>query len=147
MTEKEFMSQVWRPYDTVTVDGGMKGRVTSVCFPTRSVRVTLSKEVHDWFKCDMIVEHQSITGEATDADIIEMLHNKLMKAQEHIDQQQLYIENMKSNMEGNTLATLRKSINNLTGAVQEKKKKTERVEKLLDAIEETLRKFEADHAV
>lgn len=147
MTEKEFMSQVWRPYDTITVDGGMKGRIVAVSFATKSVKVRLTKEVQEWFRYDAIVEHTSVTGETTDAGIIEMLHNKLMEAQDRVDKQQLYIENMKVKIEDNTLASLRKSINNLTGALVEKKKKTERVEKALDIIEETIRKFEADHAV
>ena len=39
MTEQQFLQQVWRPYDSITTDTGIKGRVQNVCFPTRSVRI------------------------------------------------------------------------------------------------------------
>lgn len=128
MTEKDFLRQIWRPYDTVEIDGGMKGRVTSVCFPTRSVRITINKEVHDWFKCEMIVSHTSAGGETDDLEMIANLHEKLMKAidanekkDKRIADQQAIIEKQNEKLSGKPddgqLKKLRKATNKIADAM------------------------------
>jgi len=140
MTEQEFLRQVWRPYDTVTIDG-MTGRVTSVCFSTRSVKASLSKDVHDWFKYDLIDEHQSIKGLPDDDAIIEDLHNKLMAANKRIEEQQAIIEKQneklaKDPMDG--LKNLRKAINEIGGSLAAKQKRIAQAESAIDRIHKYL---------
>ena len=124
MTEQEFLRQVWRPYDTVTIDG-MTGRVTSVCFSTRSVKASLSKDVHDWFKCDMIDEHKSIKGLPDDDALIEDLHNQIMRKDKRIEEQQAIIEKQNEKLAGvpkDELKKLRKHVTRLgssLGAVEQ----------------------------
>ena len=144
------MRQIWRPLDTVTVDGGIKGRVISVSFATKSVKVQVSKEVHEWFKYDLIDEHQSIKGLPDDDAIIEDLHNKLMAANKRNDDQQKIIDDYKKKMEDlkqraatSSVTTLRKQVNVLIADLVVKKKligsiesATTRINDVLDKIEE-----------
>lgn len=121
MTEKEFMRQVWRPLDTVTVDGGIKGRVISVSFATKSVKVQVSKEVHEWFKYDLIDEHQSIKGLPDDDAIIEDLHNKLMAANKRNEDLQAIVTELKMKVNGDAkqeeLRKIRKASNKIFDAM------------------------------
>ena len=136
MTEKEFLRQVWRPYDTVTVDGGMKGRVTSVCFPSRSVKVTLSQEVHEWFKCDMIVSHTSAGGGTEDAEIIQDLHNKLMAANDRNDKLQEMVTDLKMKVNGDAkqeeLRKIRKASNKIFDAMNSIDSKLRHIDEYLN---------------
>ena len=50
MTEQEFMKHVWRPYDTVEVIGDITGAVLNVCFPVKSVNISLPGGAAQWFK-------------------------------------------------------------------------------------------------
>lgn len=149
MTEKEFMRQIWRPLDTVTVDGGIKGRVISVSFATKSVKVQVSKEVHEWFKYDLIDEHQSIKGLPDDDAIIEDLHNKLMAANKRNDDQQKIIDDYKKKMEDlkqraatSSVATLRKQVNVLIADLVVKKKLIESIESATTRINDVLDRIE-----
>jgi hypothetical protein len=121
MTENEFLRQVWRPYDTVEIDGGMKGRVTSVCFPSRSCKVTISQEVHEWFKCDMIVSHTSAAGATEDVAIIQELHDKLMAANKRNDDLQDIVTELKMRVNGDAkqeeLRKIRKASNKIFDAM------------------------------
>lgn len=140
MTEQEFMRQVWRPYDTVTIDG-MTGRVTSVCFPTRSVRVTLSKEVHDWFKCDMIEEHKSVRGLPDDDSIIADLHNKLMAANRRIEEQQAIIDKQNEKLSADPsvgLKNLRRFVTEVRDALASKQKRMAQAISAMDSIHKWL---------
>lgn len=141
MTEKEFMRQVWRPLDTVTVDGGIKGRVISVSFATKSVKVQVSKEVHEWFKYDLIDEHQSIKGLPDDDAIIEDLHNKLMAANKRNEDLQAIVNVQneklaKDPMDG--LKNLRKAINEIGGSLAAKQKRMAQAESAIDRIHKWL---------
>ena len=88
MTEQEFMKHVWRPYDTVEVIGDITGAVLNVCFPVKSVKISLPGGAAQWFKCHDIVQHISRTDTPDDMSIIEDLHNKLMAANKRNDNQQ-----------------------------------------------------------
>ena len=145
MTEQEFMRQVWRPYDSVEVDGGMKGRVTSVCFPTRSVKVSINKEVHEWFKCEMIVAHSSAAGQTDDVAIIEDLHNKLMASNERNNNLQsiVNIQNEKIAKlqeaanevpEDKNLKKIKKSINTITNTLDGVNARFDNIRKLLSEM-------------
>ena len=150
MTEQEFMKHVWRPYDTVEVIGDITGAVLNVCFPVKSVKISLPGGAAQWFKCHDIVQHISRTDTPDDMSIIEDLHNKLMAANKRNDDQQKIIDDYKKKMEDlkqraatSSVATLRKQVNVLIADLVVKKKligsiesATARINDVLDRIEE-----------
>ena len=141
MTEKEFMRQVWRPLDTVTVDGGIKGRVISVSFATKSVKVQVSKEVHEWFKYDLIDEHQSIKGLPDDDAIIEDLHNKLMAANKRNEDLQAIVEKQNDMLSVDPsvgLKNLRKFVTEVRDALASKQKRMAQAVSAMDSIHKWL---------
>lgn len=95
MTEQEFLRQVWRAYDTVELDCGLRRKVLNVCFPTRSVQVSLDKDNREWFRCELIVSHQSVTGEPDDISIINDLQEKWMKATKKNEELEQLVEKQK----------------------------------------------------
>jgi len=140
MTEQEFLRQVWRPYDTVIVDG-MTGRVTTICFSSRSVKATLSKDVHEWFKYDMIEEHQSIKGFSDDDAIVEDLHNKLIAANKRNEDLQRIVDTQKeklSNDPSEGLKKLRKFVTEVRDALATKQKRVQQAISAMDAIHKWL---------
>jgi len=136
------MRHVWRPYDTVELENGIKGRVLNVCFSTRSVRVPIGQGVSEWFKCDAIVKHNSVTGEPTDIEIIEDLHNKLMAANKRNEDLQLIKVKLESQISKCNTGELRRCVNILANALVEKKKTIESIEKAVARINESLDKNE-----
>lgn len=138
MTEQDFLRQVWRPYDTVEIDGGMKGRVTSVCFPTRSVRATINKEVHDWFRCEMIVSHTSAGGETDDLEMIANLHDKLMKAIDANEKKDKCIKALQEKLDSNPnqaeLQKLRKALNRISDATNSIESKMTQIDAYLEKL-------------
>lgn len=145
MTEQEFMTQVWRPFDTVEIEGGIKGRVINVCFSSRSVKVPIGNGCADWFGCKLIVSHQSNTGNVDDAGIIESLHNRLMAANDRNDAQQRIIEQQREKIqsfndkiEHASNSALRKSVNILAASLVTKKKTIEDIDKAVARINEML---------
>lgn len=145
MTEQEFMKQIWRPFDTVEIEGGIKGRVLNVCFTTRSVKVPIGNGCADWFDCKLIISHQSNTGNVDDAGIIESLHNRLMAANDRNDAQQRIIEQQREKIQSlndkiaNASNTaLRKSVNIIAASLVTKKKTIEDIDKAVARINELL---------
>jgi hypothetical protein len=141
MTKQEFMRQIWRPYDTVEIEGGAVGKVTTVCFPTRSVKVTLSDNVHEWIECELIVSHTSVVGNPDDLAIIEDLHEKLVKAEEKNEQMQVLVKNkvtevncLKESLNRNPPKDILKAINGLNGALIERKTTVAALENALRRI-------------
>lgn len=137
MTESDFLRQVWRAYDSVELDNGIKGRVINVCFPTRSVRVNLPTGGAEWFRFDMIVEHKSATGEPDDISIIADLHNRLMKAEQKNENLQKIIDEQKDKLGADPnegLSTLRKSLNEIDSSFVVKKKRLEKIDKAIERI-------------
>jgi preprotein translocase subunit YajC len=156
MTNQEFMRQIWRPFDTVELEGGIIGRVTSVCFPTKSVKVTINKDVHDWITHDCIVGHISVTGDPDDLAVIEDLHDKLMKAEKLNEDLQVLARNNLARAERaeklndelrseygkmpkvqliDSIHKLTKAFNVINANTIEKKKTIERLENSLNTIE------------
>jgi hypothetical protein len=141
MTKQEFMRQIWRPYDTVELEGGAVGKVTTVCFPTRSVKVTISDNVHEWIECELIVSHTSVVGNPDDLAIIEDLHEKLVKAEEKNEQMQVLVKNkvtevncLKESLNRNPPKDILKAINGLKGALIERKTTVAALENALRRI-------------
>ena len=65
MTEKDFLKQVWRPYDKITTADGVPGKVLGVSFTTKSVRAFISG-APEWVSCTLIETHT--TGKGDDVD-------------------------------------------------------------------------------
>ena len=137
MTEKEFMQQLWRPYDMVSVEGGIKGRVVNVCFSTRSVRVSMKNGTPEWFKCDLIIEHTSQSG-TTDLKIIDELREKVLRADRKIHDLELEREKLQEKLQRSVNDDILRCLNMIKEGLTEKKKKIEKVENGLAEIERLL---------
>ena len=151
MTEQEFMKHVWRPYDTVEVVGDITGAVLNVCFPTKSVKVSLTGGAAQWFNCRDIVRHISRTDTPDDMSIIEDLHSKLMAANKRNDDQQKIIDDYKEKLSdlqqrfGNSSVTvLRKQVNVLIADLVVKKKLIESIESATTRINDVIDKIEEE---
>lgn len=142
MTEQEFVRQVWRAFDTVEIEGGIKGKVLNVCFSTRSVRIPVANGVPEWVRCELIVKHTSGTAAVEDAGIIEDLHNKLMAANKRNDDLQAIVDDLKAKMNNSNISNLRKSVNVLAGNLILKKKTIERIDEAVTRINALLDKEE-----
>lgn len=138
MTEKEFLQQVWRPYDTVTIDNGIKGRVQNVCFPTRSVRIKMPEGSPEWFRCELIVEHKSATGETDDLGIISDLHQKLMEANKTIESLQKTNAQQAEKINSVCAGELIRNVNMILSQLAEKKKRIAKIEDCMIEIEEAV---------
>lgn len=151
MTEQEFMKHVWRPYDTVVLIGDINAAVTTVCFPTKSVKVALGNNTYKWFKCADIEKHISRTDTPDDMSIIEDLHNKLMAANKRNDKQQEIITNYKEKLadlqqRSNTssVTALRKQVNVLIADLVVKKKLIESIESATTRINDVIDRIEEE---
>lgn len=140
MTEKEFLQQVWRPYDVVVFDNGVKARVLNVCFSTRSVKVKMPGDnLSEWFRCEFIDTHTTQKGEeATDAAIIEDLHNKLMAANDRIEAQQHIIDDLNEKMKSSRLKELTATVETLRQGITVKAKKLEKIDNALAKLDELI---------
>ena len=144
MTEREFLQQVWRPYDTVVIENGIKGRVHSICFRTRSVRIQMPQGAPEWFNCDMIVEHKSSTGATEDLAIIEELHTKIMEQEKRIENLQEENSRMKQKLESRNIEAIGKNLNEIAVSINLKKKRIEKLESCLAEIEATLQTIQQE---
>lgn len=142
MTEQEFMKHVWRPYDTVEVIGDITGAVLNVCFPVKSVKISLPGGEAQWFMCRDIVQHISRTDTPDDMSIIEDLHNKLMAANKRNDDLQAIVYDLKAKMSNSNISNLSKSVNVLAGNLILKKKTIERIDEAVTRINALLDKIE-----
>lgn len=138
MTEREFLQQVWRPYDTVTIENGIRGRVANVCFHTRSVRVQMPQGLPEWFKFDMITEHKSATGAPEDLAIIEDLTMRLDEANRRIETMQAENSRMKAKLESRNMEAIGKNLNEISTVIALKKKRIEKLESCMAEIETIL---------
>ena len=94
MTEKEFLSQVWRPHDKITTTDGIPGKVLGVSFTTKSVRAFISG-APEWVSFALIETHA--TGKGGNADeeaLIDSLREKVIKADERIRKLELEREQL-----------------------------------------------------
>ena len=142
MTEQEFSRQVWRMYDQITTADGVKGKVLQVAFNTKSVRAYISGSP-EWVKCELIETHTTGRGgDGDDTAIIEELNNKVMSQAEPLqrkpeEERRLLQEKISRNYLGELL----RAVNVMQQGLQERKKKTQKVEDSLTAIADVIKKL------
>lgn len=146
MTEKEFITHVWRPYDVVSIEGiADRLRVINVCFNTRSVRVKMPGDgMAEWFHCELILSHTTQRGEAADdAAIIEELNNLILKADDIIIGLRNENKQLQEKLSGgnNYEADILRCLNMIKEGLTEKKKKIEKVENGLLEIQNIIRRL------
>ena len=142
MTEQEFMTQVWRPYDRITTAEGVPGKVIGVAFNTKSVRAFISG-APEWVKCELIETHTTGKGgECDDAAIIEDLHNKVIKLKDENEKLREERKALAEKISKNYLGELLTASNKILEGLAEKKKKMEKVESGLEMIQSVLAKME-----
>lgn len=142
MTEQQFQTQVWRPYDKITTAEGVPGKVLGVSFTTKSVRAFISG-APEWVKCELIETHTTGKGGgADDAALIDSLREKVLRADKRINDLELEREKLIEKMSKNHLADIMTAVNMLKDGLAEKKNKLEKVERGLDLVVSTLAKIE-----
>ena len=144
MTEKEFLQQVWRPYDSVTLENGIRGRVSNVCFYTRSVRVNMPVGAPEWFKYDMIVEHKTATsGDTTDLGLVEEMRVKLERMK--VENENLKTKNaqMREKIKIITGVELVQSVESILSQLNDKKNRIERIEACITKVQDAVEKIDS----
>lgn len=142
MTEQEFQTQVWRPYDRITTAEGVPGKVLGVSFTSKSVRAYISG-APEWVKCDLIETHT--TGKGKDGDdvaIIEELHNRVLKQQDEIERLREEKQALTDKISKNYLADLLRAVNMMKEGLAEKKSKMEKIDRGLELIAKSLANME-----
>jgi uncharacterized coiled-coil protein SlyX len=142
MTEQEFQTQVWRPYDRITTAEGVPGKVLGVSFTSKSVRAYISG-APEWVKCDLIETHT--TGKGKDGDdvaIIEELHNRVLKQQDEIERLRDEKQALTEKISKNYLADLLRAVNMMKEGLAEKKSKMEKIDRGLELIANSLANME-----
>lgn len=142
MTESEFQTQVWRPYDRITTAEGVPGKVLGVSFTSKSVRAYISG-APEWVKCDLIETHT--TGKGKDGDdvaIIEDLHNRVLKQQDEIERLRDEKQALTEKISKNYLADLLRAVNMMKEGLAEKKSKMEKIDRGLELIAKSLANME-----
>jgi peptidoglycan hydrolase CwlO-like protein len=142
MTEKEFLMQVWRPYDRITTADGVPGKVLGVSFSTKSVRAFISG-APEWVSCTLIDTHT--TGKGGDCDdiaIIEELRAKIEKQADEITRLQSDKKLLQEKISKNYLADILKAVNMMKQGLQEKKRKMDQIESGLVQLQATLEKID-----
>ena len=142
MTEKEFLMQVWRPYDRITTADGVPGKVLGVSFSTKSVRAFISG-APEWVSCTLIDTHT--TGKGGDGDdiaIIEELRAKIEKQSDEITRLQSDKKLLQEKISKNYLADLLKAVNMMKQGLQEKKRKMDQIESGLGQLQAALEKID-----
>lgn len=138
MTEQEFDQQLWRRYDSVTLDNGLKAIISNVSFSTRSVRIYAKDLPGEWYSCDRIESHRSQKGNdaSEDAYIIEELQKTVHRLQKRIK----VLE--KNQATASRLEAIRESVATISVQLTEKQKRADcidsclgRIEKFLDIVE------------
>lgn len=153
MTEQEFFQQIWRPYDIITIEGGFEGSLINICFPTRSVRISMPSGSQEWFRCELIQKHTPRTGKPDDLSTIAALHDKLGLANYKIEKQKEVIatlqdiikqlkEKQQENSQGARVEELLKAVRE---SLVEKKKRVERNQKCMDELEAIIENFHTNN--
>ena len=143
MTEREFDLQVWRRFDTVTLDTDIETTIMNVCFSTRSVRIYVKNAPPEWVPFVRIVSHKSrFGGSPDDKDIIEELHNKIMKQHDEIEHLQAERDALKEKISKNYIDDLLRAMNIVKEGITERKTKIEKIDRGLELIASTLARME-----
>lgn len=142
MTEKEFDMQLWRRYDTVTLDTGLTVAISNVCFQTRSVKVFLKGVPQEWYKCDRIESHQTKFGGPTDdAAIIEELHNKVMNLNDQLESHRAKVKELEEKLREDKTKDLLTGVNIIRSQLNEKKDRIAKLDACMERIEATIEKI------
>ena len=142
MTEQEFQSQVWRPYDRITTAEGVPGKVIGVAFNTKSVRAYISG-APEWIKCELIETHTTAKGaDADDAAIIEELHNNVLKLKDENEKLREERRALAEKLSKNYLGELLTASHKILEGLAEKKSKVAKIESGLEMIQAALKKME-----
>ncbi len=145
MTEKEFAMQLWRRYDTVTLDTGLTVAISNVCFQTRSVKVFLKGGPQEWYKCDRIESHQTkFDGPTDDAAIIEELHNKVMNLNDQLESHRAKVKELEEKLREDKTKDLLTAVNIIRSQLNEKKDRIAKLDACMERIGETLDKINND---
>ena len=144
MTEQEFQTQVWRPYDKITTAEGVPGKVLGVSFTTKSVRAFISG-APEWVSCTLIETHTTGKGgDADDSAIIEDLHNKVLNQTSEIERLREEKKLLAEKISKNYLGDLLRAVNLMQQGLQEKKKKMDQIDSGLKQIQDALEKMEQE---
>ena len=145
MTEAEFDQQVWRRFDTVTIDTGIETTIMNVCFATRSVRLYIKGAPPEWMSFERLASHKSrYGGNPDDVNIIEELHNKVLKHQDEIKKLREERRELKENSGRRRVDDLIRALNYMQQGFTERKHKMEMIENALNLIQETIDKIDKD---
>ena len=128
-------------YDQITTADGVKGKVLQVAFNTKSVRAYISGSP-EWVKCELIETHTTGKGaDGDDAAIIEELHNKVLSQAERIGKLEEERRLLQEKINRNYLGELLRAVNVMQQGLQERKRKTQKVEDSLAAIADVIEKL------
>lgn len=142
MTEKEFISQVWRMHDKIVTTEGVPGKVIGVSFTTKSVRAFISG-APEWVSFALIESHTTgRDGECNDLAIIDELRAKIEHQAEEIAKLQSDKKLLQEKINKNYLAELLKAVNLMKQGLQEKKHKMDQIDSGLSQIQRVLEKME-----
>ena len=129
-------------YDQITTAEGVKGKVLSVSFTTKSVRAFISG-APEWVRCELIETHTTGKGaDADDAAIIEELHNRLMSAEDKITKLRHEKQDLAEKISKNYLGDLLRAVNLMQQGLTEKKHKMDQIDSGLKQIQDALAKME-----
>jgi chromosome segregation ATPase len=141
MTEQDFQKQVWRTYDQITTAEGVRGKVLNVCFTTKSVRAYISGSP-EWIRCELIETHTTAKGtNADEQTTIEMLQDKLNRAEQRIKSLELARDNLQEKISKNYIRDLLGAVNMMQQGLAEKKHKIEMIETGLHSVTEIVQKI------
>lgn len=142
MTEKEFDMQLWRRYDTVTLDTGLTASIANVCFQTRSVRIYLKDVPQEWYKCDRIESHKSRLGGPTDdSTIIEELHKKVLNLTDQLESHKAKAKELEEKLREDKTKELLTNVNIVRSQLNEKKDRFKKLDDCMERIEKAVEKI------
>jgi hypothetical protein len=142
MTEKEFISQVWRMHDKIVTTEGVPGKVLGVSFTTKSVRAFISG-APEWVSFALIESHNTGRGEeGDDLAFIDELRAKIEHQAEEIAKLQSDKKLLQEKISRNYLGDILKAVNLMKQGLQEKKHKIDQIDSGLSQVQKALEKIE-----
>lgn len=143
MTEKEFDQQIWRRYDSVLLDNGLKAIVSNVSFTTRCIRIYAKGLPEEWFKCDRIESHRSRKGDGTDdLTVIEELQQTIADRDKEINRLKRINNQMYEKLQSGHTRAILNVLSVLYSQLGEKKKRIDNINNCLKKIEAVLENIE-----
>ena len=142
MTEKDFISQVWRMHDKIVTTDGVPGKVIGVSFTTKSVRAFISG-APEWVSFALIASHNTGRGEeGDDLTFIDELRTKIEHQAEEIAKLQSDKKLLQEKISRNYLGDILKAVNLMKQGLQEKKHKIDQIDSGLSQVQKALEKIE-----